>query len=99
MNVAPTPCYRAINGKITKLDGSTLCVASAISLRRFYLDDIADIETRLGDDDPDLADVMIAHDLKCARELRVAIAAVSQAPRLNREEREEAEQPEQREAA
>lgn len=82
MNVAPIRCFRAIDGRITKLDGSTLSVAQAMSLRQFYLEDIADQERRAGDTDPGLADTMIAHDLKCARELREAIREVSINPAI-----------------
>lgn len=80
MSPEPIPCFTAINGKITKLDGSTLSVASALSLRKFYLEDVAEIEARFGLTDPELADTIITHDLKCARELRIAIATVSTNP-------------------
>lgn len=72
--------YRAEGNRVVSSMGRPLSIAKAAAMRTFYLEDIAKQEADLGSSDPDLADIMIAHNLRCARQLREAIKAASAAP-------------------
>lgn len=65
--------YFARNGEIWSSDGRRLSIPAARELRRFFLDDMAQVEETHGETDPATADALLARDLRLAGELRVAI--------------------------
>ena len=72
----PARTYYERCGAIWQTGERRVSLASAVSLRAAYLADMADIEARFGTTDPEAADIMLARNLRCARELREAITAV-----------------------
>lgn len=72
-----TVSYWAEAGTIRSIAGATLSPTKAAAMRDFYLADIAAVERRPLD--PEVITFIQERDLRCANELRAALAAL-QAP-------------------
>ncbi|WP_332657329.1 hypothetical protein [Brevundimonas sp.] len=67
------PTYLARNGTIWTSAGQRLSISAARELRRFFLNDVVDVEDRFGESDPITAEALQTRDLRLAAELRLAI--------------------------
>lgn len=77
-HLRPTPTYFAQHGAIWSSSGQRLSITGARDLRRFFLNDVADVEDRFGENDQFTADALQTRDLRLAAELRVAIREACQ---------------------
>ena len=66
--------YRHFAGRIVTVGGKVWTVERAEPQRRFYVDDISDLERRIKPTRPGLAEAMIAHNLEMATQLTACIA-------------------------
>lgn len=66
--------YRHIAGRIVTIGSKVWTVERAEAQRRFYVDDISDLERRIKPTRPGLAEAMIAHNLEMATQLTACIA-------------------------
>lgn len=73
-----SPTYFPEHGAIWSSSGQRLSITGARDLRRFFLNDVADVEDRFGENDPITADALQTRDLRLAAELRVAIREACQ---------------------
>lgn len=65
--------YRHIAGRIVTIGGKVWTVERAEAQRRFYVEDIADLERRIKPTRPELAEFMIAYNLEMASQLTACI--------------------------